>query len=222
MDEKDSNLFQDDEENNYDIDDNDNDNDNDYNDDNDQIIIDSDPDDIDSENDDIEKIQDINKNTIENKDNINLLSDNDNDNNNDNEYIDYESDEDNDDFLQKFDKGLDNNFLQYYHPEMNISNYMEIDKLSTVIRDDNNNIIDDNHKTIPILSKYEKTKIIGIRAKQINNGNPPYITVPDNIIDGNIIAIMELQEKKLPFIIRRPLPDRSFEYWKIKDLEIFY
>ena len=31
---------------------------------------------------------------------------------------------------------------------------------------------------------------------------------------------MELKEKKIPFIIRRPLPDNSFEYWKLQDLEL--
>ena len=44
----------------------------------------------------------------------------------------------------------------------------------------------------------------------------------ENIIDGYLIAEMELKEKKLPFIIRRPLPNQTFEYWKIKDLEIYY
>ena len=217
MDDKDINDFLEDEENISDneIDDNDNDN----------MLSDNDYDDIDSENDDIEKIQQINKNDdLINKDSINILSDDKINTTNDNN-SDYDDDDDDDDdydsLYQKFNKGLDNNFLQYYHPESNICNYMEINKLSNIVRDDNNNIIDDNHKTIPILSKYEKTKIIGIKAKQINNGNPPYITIPDNIIDGNIIAEMELIQK-IPFIIRRPLPNRTFEYWKLKDLEIYY
>ena len=44
--------------------------------------------------------------------------------------------------------------------------------------------------------------------------------VDDNIIDGFVIAKMELDEKKLPFIIRRPMPNGSSEYWKLSDLEI--
>ena len=31
---------------------------------------------------------------------------------------------------------------------------------------------------------------------------------------------MELQEKKLPFIIKRPISNNKFEYWKLEDLEI--
>jgi hypothetical protein len=34
------------------------------------------------------------------------------------------------------------------------------------------------------------------------------------------IAMKELREKKIPFIIRRYLPDGSFEDWRIQDLII--
>ena len=55
------------------------------------------------------------------------------------------------------------------------------------------------------LTKYEKARILGVRAKQLNNGADPFITIANNIIEGHIIAEMELKERKLPFIIRRPL-----------------
>jgi len=44
--------------------------------------------------------------------------------------------------------------------------------------------------------------------------------VPNNVIDGYLIAKLELEEKLIPIIIRRPLPNGKSEYWKIKDLEI--
>ena len=72
------------------------------------------------------------------------------------------------------------------------------------------------------MSKYEKTRILGQRAKQLNSGNKPFIVVPKNIMDGYLIAQEELMQKKLPFIIRRPLPNGGSEYWRIKDLEILY
>ena len=83
-------------------------------------------------------------------------------------------------------------------------------------------IIDELHRTLPIMSKYEKTRILGQRAKQLNSGNKPFISVPKNIMDGYLIAQEELRQKKLPFIIRRPLPNGGSEYWRIKDLEILY
>ena len=75
------------------------------------------------------------------------------------------------------------------------------------------------HKTIPYLTKYEKARILGQRAKQINSGASVFVKVPEKVIDGYLIAELELQEKRIPFIIRRPLPNGGSEYWSIKDLE---
>ena len=41
-----------------------------------------------------------------------------------------------------------------------------------------------------------------------------------NIIDGYNIALLELEHKKIPFIIQRPLPNGGSEYWNVSDLEI--
>jgi DNA-directed RNA polymerase subunit K/omega len=45
----------------------------------------------------------------------------------------------------------------------------------------------------------------------IEHGAIPFIKVPSHIIDSTIIAEMELNEKKIPFIIKRPLPNNGFE-----------
>jgi DNA-directed RNA polymerase subunit K/omega len=73
---------------------------------------------------------------------------------------------------------------------------------------------------MPFLSKYERTRVLGQRAKQINSGARPFIDNVRNIIDGYIIAEMELNAKLIPFIIRRPLPNGGSEYWKLADLQI--
>jgi DNA-directed RNA polymerase I, II, and III subunit RPABC2 len=70
------------------------------------------------------------------------------------------------------------------------------------------------------MTKYEKSRILGIRSKQINAGAKPFVQVPENVIDGYLIAEMELKEKRIPFVIKRPLPGGTCEYWKIQDLEI--
>lgn len=136
---------------------------------------------------------------------------------------DFESDsdeEEDEDYLQKFDKEIRENYIVEQHPESKIHNYDEIYNLAKVQRNKENIIIDDLHKTIPILTKYEKTKILGLRAKQINNGAKPFIQLKNPVIDGYLIALKELEEKKIPVIIRRPLPNGGSEYWKLKDLEI--
>jgi DNA-directed RNA polymerase I, II, and III subunit RPABC2 len=134
-----------------------------------------------------------------------------------------DSDSENEDadekYLQKFDSEINRNYLIDFHPECLINNYDEIQSLTKIVRDANYNIIDPLHKTIPFLTKYEKTRIIGQRAKQINAGAKPFIKVPENVIDGYLIALLELREKRIPFIIRRPLPSGGCEYWNVKDLE---
>jgi len=76
------------------------------------------------------------------------------------------------------------------------------------------------HKTYPFLTIYEKTKIIGLRANQLSQGAKPYIAVPEHVVSVREIARMELEQKRLPFIIKRPLPNGTYEYWRIADLMI--
>jgi len=40
------------------------------------------------------------------------------------------------------------------------------------------------------------------------------------MIDGYLIALKELDQKKIPFIIQRPLPNGGSEYWRLCDLEM--
>lgn len=81
--------------------------------------------------------------------------------------------------------------------------------------------LDSKHTTYPFLNNYERTKVISYRASQICNGAKPYIVVPPGVTESHIIAQMELEAKKLPFIIQRPLPDGSFEAWRLADLVLF-
>jgi DNA-directed RNA polymerase subunit K/omega len=133
---------------------------------------------------------------------------------------DDDDDESNNLYLQKFNSGINKNYIVDYHPESCLNNYEEISVLTRVVRDKNNNIIDDLHKTIPFLTKYERTRILGQRAKQINSGAKAFVKVPENVIDGYLIAELELAQKRIPFIIRRPTPGGGCEYWNVRDLEI--
>jgi DNA-directed RNA polymerase subunit K/omega len=145
-------------------------------------------------------------------------SDDDEGENSDDENMD--DDDDDESKLKKFDKDLREDYLVNFHPESLIQNYDEIYNLARVVRDANGVIVDSLHRTLPMMTKYEKTRILGQRAKQINDGATPFVKIPENVIDGYLIAIKELEEKKIPFIIRRPLPNRGSEYWMVEDLEI--
>jgi len=132
-----------------------------------------------------------------------------------------DSDEpDNAEYFQKLKSSVRDSFVATYHPESFSHNYDEIQTLSRVVRNSAGVIVDDLHKTIPIMTKYEKTRILGQRAKQLNEGAQPFIKIDSTVIDGYLIAVKELEQKKTPFIIRRPLPNGGSEYWRIQDLEI--
>ena len=91
--------------------------------------------------------------------------------------------------LQKLEWGYEERkTLLNYHPEVKQISEEQLQTLSTIVKDKNGNIVDPFHKTIPIMTKYEKAKIIGIRAQQINSGSEPFIQVDNNMIDGLTIA----------------------------------
>ncbi len=137
---------------------------------------------------------------------------------------------------EKITDTMRQNILDKYHPESNVVSREEIYELCEVTRNSQNIIIDKNHRTSPILTKYEKTKILGLRAKQINNGAKPLVNLPTNLhdvnestiqqlqdkhFDGYLVALEELKQKKIPVIIRRPLPNGVSEYWPLQELEVY-
>jgi DNA-directed RNA polymerase subunit K/omega len=113
---------------------------------------------------------------------------------------------------EKFDAVSTKKYVEQYHPECIYHNAVEIEKLC--VRTDGD---DPLHRTIPILSKYERARVLGKRAKQLNSGAASKGVYGE--MDGYIIAVNELESRQLPFIIRRPLPNNTFEYWKLSDLE---
>jgi DNA-directed RNA polymerase I, II, and III subunit RPABC2 len=123
-------------------------------------------------------------------------------------------------YFQKLKSTVRESYVERYHPESFSHNYDEIQTLARVVRNSAGVIVDDLHRTIPIMTKYEKTRILGQRAKQLNEGAPAFINIDSTVIDGYLIAVKELEQKKTPFIIRRPLPNGGSEYWRIQDLEI--
>lgn len=131
-----------------------------------------------------------------------------------------DSDSDDEDAYKKFDESMKQNIIEQYHMDLKQINYDEISALTKVIRDENGNVIDAIHKTVPFLTKFERARVLGLRAKQINNGAEPFIEVPDYVIEGHVIAELELEKKAIPFIISRPLPNGKKEYWKLQDLEL--
>jgi DNA-directed RNA polymerase I, II, and III subunit RPABC2 len=139
--------------------------------------------------------------------------------------VDYDSEpeddtDDDENYLQKFDESLHTQVIADYHPEMKSHNYDEITNMAKVTRNESGAIIDPLHKSVPFITRYEKAKLIGERAAQLGAGAKPLVEVDENIIDDYVIASKEFNEKKIPFIIKRPMPNGGCEYWRMEDLEI--
>ena len=69
------------------------------------------------------------------------------------------------------------------------------------------------------MTKYEKARVLGTRALQISMNAPVLVDVAGET-DPLKIANKELRDRKIPLVVRRYLPDGSYEDWPIRDLII--
>ena len=74
-------------------------------------------------------------------------------------------------------------------------------------------------KSIPILTKFERARIMGVRLQQLANGAKPRIDTT-GLRSIEDIVNQELIQRKIPFIVKRSLPNGLSEYWKIEEFEI--
>lgn len=73
--------------------------------------------------------------------------------------------------------------------------------------------------TTPYMTKYERARVLGTRALQISMCAPVMVEIEAES-DPLQIAQKELAARKIPIIIRRYLPDGSYEDWAIDELII--
>jgi len=74
------------------------------------------------------------------------------------------------------------------------------------------------NKTCNWLTQYEKAKVLGLRSTQLQQNYPPLINTTLN--DPILIAEEELKQGKIPYIIKRNLPNNNYELVKLHDLII--
>lgn len=97
---------------------------------------------------------------------------------------------------------------------------------SSTIIDDTSIVYDSDtssYISLPYMTKYEFDQLIGVRATNLSRGAPILVDIPPNYkINSNMelrkVAIRELVEKKLPYIIKRTLPNGKNEYWSVSKL----
>lgn len=78
-----------------------------------------------------------------------------------------------------------------------------------------------DYTTRNFITKYEKTKVVGLRLEQLARGAPTLADTKDaNITSLRDLVNLELQQRVLPFVIVRTLPNSKKEYWRLCDLII--
>jgi len=106
----------------------------------------------------------------------------------------------------RFDTTQLSQYVQQYHPEVKSYTY-----------DDMYENMSKPNSTVSFLTRFEVTSVLGYRALQLNSGAEPMIET--DLLDSYQIAKKELEMSKLPFIIRRPLPDGTFIHLRVNELD---
>uniref|UniRef100_A0AC35TZI4 RPB6 homolog n=1 Tax=Rhabditophanes sp. KR3021 TaxID=114890 RepID=A0AC35TZI4_9BILA len=126
------------------------------------------------------------------------------------EYDDYDDNMDGDDFVD--DEPVD---------DLDIKDIGDEDGDNIAILNTDQKTASTEKITTPFMTKYERARILGTRALQIALGAPVMVEL-EGETDPLEIARKELKEQKIPIIIRRYLPDGSFEDWGVDELHINY
>jgi len=76
-----------------------------------------------------------------------------------------------------------------------------------------------------IMTKYEFNELISLRTTHLSLGAIPFVQLPEDLkVTGNMqlrkIALQELKEGKLPYLVKRPMPNHKVEYWKVREMDL--
>ena len=101
--------------------------------------------------------------------------------------------------------------------EINNNDDVPAEPVETEEKEDQESNAKTSRKTSKYMTKYERARILGTRALQISM-NAPVMVELEGETDPLEIAMKELRERKIPFTIRRYLPDGSYEDWGVDEL----
>ena len=107
-------------------------------------------------------------------------------------------------------KNLNKDFIVLDEDDSNMYGKMEYKRIADVDRETDN-----------VMTYYEMVRIIGTRAQQFNFGAEPLIKGLEGLHPAKM-AYVELIAKMTPYIIRRHLPGKKYEEWRIDQLEIVH
>jgi DNA-directed RNA polymerase I, II, and III subunit RPABC2 len=75
-------------------------------------------------------------------------------------------------------------------------------------------------------TKYEYTVLVATRAQQLADGAKPLVDLvglktADPMFVWQV-ATREIVQRKLPFLVRRQMPDGTSEYWSAQEMEVMW
>ena len=103
---------------------------------------------------------------------------------------------------------------------------MEHSEVKQIFRKDVTDAVKQPRITREFYTKYEYTALLATRAQQIAEGAKPLVSLEglkqsDPMFVWNV-ARREIEQRKLPFMIRRQLPNGESEYWSTQELEMMW
>lgn len=111
-------------------------------------------------------------------------------------------------FMSQFENLTFNGFLEVIFDDENEDSTTNISNI----------VSKDQRITKPILTKYERTRLLGDRTQQITLGAKPMIKNVDKL-EPKKIAELEIEKNVIPLIIERPRPDGKKERFYMYELE---
>jgi len=134
----------------------------------------------------------------------------DDENNNENDENDENDDDDDDD-----DDNEETMSKKCYKKYVSMEDDINLEE----IFEDETNITKTDRLTKPILTKYERVRILSTRIKQLAQGAKPMLKNYAGL-SSKEMAFEELKHKIIPIIIERPVPNVGIEKWKLSELQI--
>ncbi|CAG2106465.1 unnamed protein product [Medioppia subpectinata] len=137
---------------------------------------------------------------------------------------DYDDPIDDDDNMEAMDQMDDENVDDYDDPiddddNMEAMDQMDDENVDVLAATQHTPQVNAKRITTPYMTKYERARVLGTRALQIAMCAPVMVEL-EGETDPLQIAMKELKARKIPIIIRRYLPDGSYEDWGIDELII--
>jgi DNA-directed RNA polymerase I, II, and III subunit RPABC2 len=131
----------------------------------------------------------------------------------------YDNDDDEEEGDEEDDDNIDETELKKENEDDDIIDCFYDFEQNEINNIQNNDVPKEDRITMPYLTKYERVRVLGTRAKQISLGAKILVKNVDLTTKNPFeIAKIELSLGIIPFKIRRPLPNGKVEEWKISEL----